>query len=550
MVCIHFRRIIVTICFASFIIFSAVHQASANGVSSALQSELSHCAPELCESDWYSNTVDLEDQWLFKVYQNLAFQPLWVTKDEVKTEGLVLLKNLLTADLHGLVPADYNTEKIESLMNSVEPEQLARLDIALTKGFLKYTYDLSEGRRVARQAFPELFAEAGVDLFDPNLSISQLKLSDDLHDYLLSLGPRHRYYELLRDALADHRRIKMLGGWPEIAAGTTIHPDDTDPRVSAIKKLLQMVGDLDGTNSDDQLFDPATVEAVKQYQFRHGLVADGIVGRQTRAVMNVPVEWRIEQLALNLERWRWNYQELGRKYVLVNLAGFTLKAIQDEQTKLEMPVIVGQLANESPVFSDKISYAEFNPFWNLPPQIAQKETLVQLREDPNYLAANHIRLFSSWGSDALELDPLAIDWNEISLKQIGRYKLRQDPGPWNALGTMKFVFPNRYSVYLHDTPHRDLFSEPRRAFSHGCIRLSDPSGLAVFLMGGQDNNWNLARVEELVKSDKRKVVVLPEKVPVHLTYLTAWHDKDGQLRFSDDLYNRDKMLVKALKSIN
>ena len=265
MVYIHYRRIIVTICFASFIIFCAVHQASATSVNLALESELSHCAPELCESDWYSNTVDLEDQWLFKVYQNLAFQPLWVSKDRVKTDGLVLLKNLLTADLHGLVPADYNTEKIQSLMNSAEPGQLARLDIALTKGFLRYTYDLSEGRSVAKQAFPELFAEAGADLFDPNLSISQLKLSDGLHEYLLSLGPRHRYYELLRDALADHRRIKMLGGWPEIAAGATLYSGDTDPRVPAIKKLLKMVGDLDGTNSDDQVFDSASVEAVKLY---------------------------------------------------------------------------------------------------------------------------------------------------------------------------------------------------------------------------------------------------------------------------------------------
>ena len=550
MVCLYHRRILITIFITSFIIFSTFHKASADSVVRALESELSNCVPELCESGWYNNTVALEDQWLFKVYHNLAYQPLWVSKDGVKAEGRVLLKNLLTADIQGLVPADYNTDKIASLMDSVQPDQLARLEVALTKGFLRYTYDLSVGRNAARQAFPGLFPEAGEDQFDPNLSISQLKLSDNLQDYLRSLGPKHRYYEQLRDALADHRRIKTLGGWPEIDSGPTLHPGDTDPRVPALKKLLKIVGDLDQAHPDDQVLDPATVEAVKKYQFRHGLTADGIVGRQTRSVMNVPVDWRIEQLALNLERWRWNYQELGRKYVLVNLAGFTLKAIQDGHTELEMPVIVGKLAHESPVFSDKISYAEFNPFWNLTPQIASTETLVELRKDPNYLSANHIRLFSGWGSDAEELDPLEINWNEVSAKQMRRYKLRQDPGPWNALGTMKFVFPNRYAVYLHDTPHRELFSQPRRAFSHGCIRLSDPAGLAVFLLGGQGNNWDLEKVDEIVKSEKRKVAVLPEKIPVHLTYLTAWHDKDGQLRFSDDLYNRDKMLAEALNEIN
>ncbi len=201
--------------------------------------------------------------------------------------------------------------------------------------------------------------------------------------------------------------------------------------------------------------------------------------------MNVSVETRIQQIKLNLERWRWHDQELGNKYVLVNIAGFDLKAVENDKTVLEMAIIVGKLHHESPIFSDRIRYAEFNPFWNLTPHIARTETLRHLRADPNYLAKKHIRVFSSWQKKSVELDPLKIDWHKTSPKKMNHYKFRQDPGKWNALGTMKFVFPNKYAVYLHDTPNHELFKTSRRAYSHGCIRLNDPEALAVFLMGGE-----------------------------------------------------------------
>lgn len=205
--------------------------------------------------------------------------------------------------------------------------------------------------------------------------------------------------------------------------------------------------------------------------------------------------------------------------------------------------------HETPIFSDEIRYVEFNPFWNLTPHIARTETLAHLRQDSGYLAEKHIRLFSSWGSDAVELDPRNIDWKTVSPRAMNRYKLRQDPGVWNALGTMKFVFPNKYSVYLHDTPNHDLFRVAKRAFSHGCIRLSDPAGLAVFLLGAQKGQWNLDKVEQVVKSGKRTIVNLAQRTPVHITYLTAWHDEEDILHFNEDLYGRDKRLLEALDSL-
>ncbi len=524
--------------------------AIAGDVEDAIFDELEHHLPELSGSQWYDETLRPEEQWLFQVYRELEFKPIWLSERSLGGEGRLLLNTLLNADLDGLVPEDYNTADITALLDSTDPQDLARLDLALTDGFLRYAHDLSEGQSRARYAFPELFAEAGFSGFDP---VDALKTAiaagsaEGLEAYFELLSPQHTYYRQLKDDLARYRTIEQRGGWPTIGPGATLHPGESDPRLDQIRQLLVTTGDLDQPLPVEDIYDPRTVDAVKRFQFRHGLSTDGVIGEQTRAAMNVPVAERIEQITLNMERWRWHDRELGDTYVLVNIAGFDLKAVRQGKLELEMPVIVGQLHHESPIFSDRIRYAEFNPYWNLTPHIARTETLRHLRSDPNYLAEKHIKLFSSWGSDAVELDPLSIDWQAVTPRQMSRYKLRQEPGKWNALGTVKFIFPNKYSVYLHDTPNHDLFSRSRRAFSHGCIRLSDPHAMAVFLLDQGSGSWDRQRVEEVVDSAKRTIVNLPERVPVHLSYLTAWHDDDGVMRFSEDIYGRDAKLMAALE---
>ena len=525
-------------------------QAFASEINSAIFDELHHHVPELSENDWYDEVQALEDQWLFEVYQESGFEPIWVSGEGLGSKGMLLLNTLLNADLDGLAPEEYyKTSEIDELRTSEEPAKLARLDLALTDGYLRYVHDISEGRSKARLAFPELFAEAGFPGFDPVAALETVVVagsSEGLAGYFDLLGPQHNYYKQLKDDLARYRAIELRGGWPIIDSGQTLHPGDSDPRLSQIRKLLETVGDLETENAAENYYDPHTIAAVKRFQFRHGLTPDGVIGKKTRAAMNVPVAARIEQITLNLERWRWLDRQLGDTYVLVNIAGFDLKAVKSGRLKLEMPVIVGQLHHESPIFSDKIRYTEFNPYWNLTPHIARTETLAHLRRNPNYLADKHIKLFSSWGNDAIELDPLNIDWQSVTPRAMNHYKLRQEPGTWNALGTMKFIFPNKYSVYLHDTPNHDLFSAAKRAFSHGCIRLSDPAALAVFLLDGQKGSWDRQRVGNIVESGTRTIVTLPDRIPVHLTYLTAWHDDEGTLRFSEDIYNRDKRLKKAL----
>ena len=313
-----------------------------------------------------------------------------------------------------------------------------------------------------------------------------------------------------------------------------------------LRERLAVTGEWSGGPGSGETFDEALVEAVKRFQRRHGLETDGIVGAGTLAELNVPVERRIRTIEMNLERWRWVDHDLGERYLLVDIAGFTLESVREREIVLEMPVIVGKHHHETPVFHDRIKYLEFNPYWNITPSIARHEMLPKLRQDPGYLDARDIRLFSGWGADARPLDPRAIDWSRVSGQQIARYKLRQEPGPKNALGTVKFMFPNKYSVYLHDTPNHRLFDASERAFSHGCVRVSDPLTLALHVLEGKDPAWDEGRVDDVLETRKNTVVKLAEPLPVFLAYQTAWVDRDGRMRFSKDIYGRDARLEQAL----
>jgi murein L,D-transpeptidase YcbB/YkuD len=279
---------------------------------------------------------------------------------------------------------------------------------------------------------------------------------------------------------------------------------------------------------------------------RHGLVVDGIIGKNTIFALNITATEKVDSIRLNLARWRWQDHDLGRQYLLVNIAGFNLKAFQDEKLVLDMPVIVGEQQHQTPVFSDRIKYLDFNPFWNIPTSIAQNEELPALRKNSDHLVKRHVRLFSSWQADAIELDSTVIDWHTVTSSRIAGYKLRQDPGPGNALGKIKFVFPNRYSVYMHDTPGHNLFKRTQRHFSHGCIRISDALALAIFALEAQPDGWSREKIEEIYNQEMRKVVRLSSPIAVHITYQTAWVDSSGIIHFNRDIYLRDAKLRNAL----
>ena len=290
-------------------------------------------------------------------------------------------------------------------------------------------------------------------------------------------------------------------------------------------------------------FDEALESAVRDFQERHGLEADGIVGRKTLAALNVPVSERIQQILLNMERWRWMPGELGERYLLVNMAGFELLAVENEETVMDMRVIIGRPYRSTPAFAGEMRYLVLNPYWNVPHKLAIEDLLPKQQSDPDYLQEKGFRIYASWRKGARELDPGAIDWSSLSADYFP-FRLRQEPAGRNALGRVKFMFPNDVSVYIHDTPSKGLFRKPSRPFSSGCVRVEEPLALVSLLLSRQ--GWDQERLAAAVASNERQIIILDEPVPVYLVYMTAWAGAPGEIHFQEDIYGHDQTLAASL----
>lgn len=360
------------------------------------------------------------------------------------------------------------------------------------------------------------------------------------------------YQQDLETALAIYGAIAERGGWPSFAAGESLRLGDSDSRVPILRRVLAATGDLPardqsgfasvkaglvegGDSARTDQFDPLLDRAVRAFQDRHGLEVDGVVGPRTRAALNVGVDRRIAQIRANLERVR-SLATPEARYVLVNAGGQTVTLIEDGAAVLSMRAIVGLPSRQTPDLSSRITTIEFNPFWNVPDRIALLDILPKVKRDPGYLAERKIRVFSGWNDQERILDPDAIDWSRLGQGNLP-YRLRQDPGPRNALGRIKFTFPNRHGVFMHDTPDRHLFDRPMRNFSSGCIRIEQPVELATALLAA-DQRWTRSEIEAAIDTGETRKVELREPVPIHLVYVTVWLDRLGRVQLRDDVYGR------------
>lgn len=507
------------------------------------------CLPlQTMQPDKNLPTFATQQLCLTAIYDQTAAQPLWVSCQGPTDKAETILSYLKNCYQDGLDPDDYAIARLTELWLRQDVESLAELETALTYNLVKYMHDISYGQLKPLDLDPALFAEAGDKEFDPVIAVKRAGLASDLNQFLASLPPQHHQYLSLKAGLAHYRKIAENGGWPTVPDGPKLRPGDSDPRIEAIRQRLQVTDPLLGPAEGPAAtqFDPMFHKAVMDFQHQHGLAVDGVIGKNTLSALNIPIAEKIATIRINMARWRWQAHDLGENYVLVNIASYNLKAYQGDEIVLDIPVIVGEDQHQTPVFSSSITYMDVNPYWNIPTSIAKNEELPALRKDSNHLINRHVRLFSSWQGDGLELDSSTINWHTVTESQIAGYRLRQDPGPWNALGKIKFIFANSYSVYIHDTPSHNLFGRTRRNLSHGCIRVSDGLSLALFLLRDQRERWPIEEFEEIYKSDKRKVITLATPVPVHITYLTTWVDKNGTMSFNRDIYNRDSKLYSAL----
>ena len=485
--------------------------------------------------------VALDRSSLQTFYGQRGYRPMWIAEG-AGSRTRQLVEVLRSAARDGLDPNAYGLSEIAARLEASAASDQAELELRASLALLRYASDVRTGRLALQDIDPELFIHPGeLDRLD---ILKRAAAAPDIERFLRDQAPSNPIYRRLRRVLAEYRAIAAHGGWPAVPDGPSLKPGMVDARVNDLRLRLMSSGDLTIEGADPRVYDPALVQAVERFQSRHGLEPDGVVGPKTLYALNVPVEQRIDQILINMERWRWMPDDLGDRYVLVNLAGFELDVVEAGSTVLDMRVVVGRTYRRTPIFSGRMTYLEFNPYWTVTPNIAKRDILPKILADPGYLKAEGMRVFAGWGGDAAELDPETIDWPSLAPQKL-TFKFRQDPGPKNALGRVKFMFPNRFNVYLHDTPSRELFQRTVRTFSSGCIRVEKPLELAEYLLQG-DPGWTRARIERVIAGGKTMTVVLPKSIPVHLTYSTVWIGEGGTIHFRDDIYGRDALVAQAL----
>lgn len=474
-------------------------------------------------------------------YTHRQFRAAWTNPDDVTQ----LLKNLNDTQVDGLEPTDFRGDDLAMAQASMQnttptPEQQAAFDLAATRTYLTALLQLRRGK--VDPARLDMHWNFDISGADPRDDVNKFFIALDTHDVASAFAqapPQEAVYVGLRQALAQLRTIRDRGGWPKVSEEQSLKPGMDGPAVAQLRARLAAGGYLDSRHSKNNDYDDAVMAAVKKYQTEQYLGADGVAGAATLAALNVPVQARIDQVRVNMERARWLLYKLQGTFVIVDIAGYKVALYRDGQPIWRSRVQVGKPFRSTPIFQAEITYVTFNPTWTVPPTILKEDMLPKILSNPNYLSANRIRPLDREGN---MLDPATIDWSNPR-----GITLRQDAGPENSLGQVVIRFPNDYAIYLHDTPHRELFAKNVRATSSGCIRVENPLQL-VELLFNDPVRWNSAGIQKQLANGKTENIRLPVKVPVLLAYWTVDMGSNGRVAFKPDVYGYDSPVLKALNS--
>ncbi len=478
-------------------------------------------------------------------YARSNYATVWVQSGKVTAHGRALVGVLGGAQDHGLDTRDYHLPTISARIAEgriAEAKRSAELDLLLTDGALTYARHLTRGKVQPEQLYDSWKArprEQDVAAIVWRARSGDARALDPAYRLLAPRDPRYQQLKVLLRELGNSIGLPL----PRLPS-ILLRLDDHSAEVSLLRKRLAAWRGDQPEVDPSQIFDIALEARVKQFQLRHGLEPDGVVGERTRRWLNKTYAERMRQVRVNLERWRWMPADLGSRRIEVNIAGFRVDVMEADRKVLSMRAIVGKPYHKTPVFSDRMAYLVLNPSWNVPWSIAVNEILPALQQDPSYLQEKNMRILSGWGHDAEIVDSRGIDWGTVTKKNF-RYRFQQLPGDTNALGRVKFMFPNEFDVYLHDTPARSLFTSQSRGFSHGCVRLEKPMDLADYLLRG-DERWTRERVREVLASGQETEAPVRDRLPVHIMYWTVWIDGAGLPHFRNDIYDRDEPLAMAL----
>jgi murein L,D-transpeptidase YcbB/YkuD len=488
------------------------------------------------------------------LYSTQEYQPVWVVAGKPRKQVREVIDILLAADTRGLNPDDYDARTLERKWRELESgtahpaRELALFDTAVSIALLRHLADLHSGRINPKRVGYKLTIEP--KKYDLAALIRTALEENNIPQLLAAVEPAFPQYRQLQEALQHYRRLAQDATLKPVPAKGVVKPGQTYAGLPQLRRLLIAFGDLPPGPADaggGNLYAGALVDAVKQFQTRHGLAASGILDKPTYQQLNIPLQQRVQQIALAMERLRW-LPELGQTpLIIVDIPAFQLWVYEHlDPTSgpiLKMKVIVGKaLDKQTPVFLENMRYLVFRPYWNIPPDIATKEILPGVRRNPRYLASHHMELVSQFSDNAVPLKTTSANLAKLGT---GAVKVRQRPGPHNALGLVKFIFPNNESVYLHSTPQEQLFHRTRRDFSHGCVRVEQPVALAEFVLRDH-SGWNQARITQAMNAAKPSTVQLSRPLPVLIFYTTVLADGEGTVSFYDDIYRYDAQLQRAL----
>ena len=510
--------------------------------SSAVSSELRGMATKGQLGNKLSTAGEREQ--IKRLYETANFAPLWIKGDEPTSQATYLIEAMRASRLKGLNPSDYDAESLGTQSKSLKGASAAAqasFDASLTMATMRYISDLRVGRINPKHL------KFGIDVQSKQYNLpefigKQVASAGNVQSVLDQTEPPYAGYRRIETTLKQYLDLAAKGDGPKVPGGTkTVAPGDTYTGATPLAERLQLLGDLPQGGSFDS-YNGALVEGVKHFQARHGLATDGKLDASTLRELNTPLSARVQQIDDALERWRWMPTEFQQPPVLVNIPEFRLRAYsEDHQLALSMNVVVGKAApTQTPVFTDDIRYIVFRPYWNVPAGILRRTVIPAIMKNSGYLARERFEVTDSTGRVVSPNDDL------VAGLRSGKYSVRQKPGPTNALGLIKFMFPNSHSVYLHSTPSTELFSRSRRDFSSGCIRVEKPAELAGFLLRNQldgQQPWTVALAQTAMDSGKdNRQVNLTVKVPVLILYVTAVAEEDGTVHFFDDIYGHDERL--------
>ena len=480
-----------------------------------------------------------------EIYEQQNFQLIWTDADAI----LQLLDSVKSIIDDGLNPQDYHFKELLLYHNAIraignnDPWLSTDFDILLTDSFIRLAYHLYFGKVDPAALHPGWNLSREIGSRNPTQVILEIILAGSIKSTIDSLKPRYPEYRRLKSVLAKYRNILSNGGWIPIPPGGALALGDRNPRVVQLRKRLALTDDVPAVNDDPEFFDETLEKAVKRFQTREELDPDGVVDRSTLRELNYPVEARIDQIRANLERMRWFLHDLPEQFVVVDIAGFLVNFYDKHHRIWQARAQVGDPFTETPCFKAEIKYMVINPSWTVPPGIAKREFLPMLRENPDNLNQTNLKIIDSRGKF---VNPDNINWARYT-KQAFPYRFYQQPGPDNPLGRIKFICPNPFYIYLHDTPETENFSEPWRAFSAGCIRVDKPLEFALQLLG-KNSQWSLEKLNKIVGSGKTRTLFLPRKIPVMFLYVTVLAEQNGMTYFRDDLYGRDEAVISGLNS--